>query len=55
LALGAAAVAWIDFEEAGRRAGRLAARVAAGTSPRELPVEMLDEGRVARSTTARRR
>lgn len=55
LALGASAVAWIDFEEAGRRAGRLAARVAAGTSPRELPVEMLDEGRVARSTTARRR
>jgi ABC-type uncharacterized transport system substrate-binding protein len=55
LALGASAVAWIDFEEAGRRAGRLAARVAAGTSPRGLPVEMLDEGRVARSTTARRR
>lgn len=49
LALGASAVAWIDFEEAGRAAGRLVARIVAGASPRDLPVVVVSTGKVARA------
>jgi ABC-type uncharacterized transport system substrate-binding protein len=52
LTLGASAVAWIDFEAAGRAAGRLVAQVVAGRAPRELPIVELSAGKVARAARA---
>jgi ABC-type uncharacterized transport system substrate-binding protein len=49
LALGARAVAWIDFAEAGRAAGRLVARIVEGGSPRDMPVVFVSAGKVARA------